>query len=79
MNEFEGFLRADTVSMVNRHCARTGTDHGKAWRRLRERLTRLTGYAPPRSAKNKIAAIQEAGYLKLFVSVRRIASLTVVV
>jgi hypothetical protein len=66
MNEFEAFLRADTVSMVNRHCSRTGTDYGEAWRRLRDRLTRLTGYKVPKTAKNKIAAIQDAGYLELF-------------
>jgi hypothetical protein len=66
MNEYEAFLRHDTVNMVNRHCARTGTDYGEAWHRLRSRLTHLTGYAPPKSAKNKIAAIQEAGHLELF-------------
>jgi hypothetical protein len=66
MNEYEAFLRADTVSMVNRHCARTGTDYGEAWHKLRSRLTHLTDYAPPKSAKNKIAAIQEAGHLELF-------------
>lgn len=66
MNEYEAFLRADTVSMVNRHCARTGTDYGEARHKLRSRLTQLTGYAPPKKAKNKIAAIQEAGHLELF-------------
>jgi hypothetical protein len=66
VNEYEAFLRTDTVKMVNRHCSRTGTDYGEAWHRLRSRLTHLTGYAPPKSAKNKIAAIQEAGHLELF-------------
>lgn len=66
MNEYEAFLRYDTVKMVNRHCARTGTAYGEAWHRLRSRLTHLTGYAPPAKAKNKIAAIQAAGHLELF-------------
>jgi hypothetical protein len=52
--------------MVNWHCSRTGTGNAEAWRRLRAKLTRLTGYKVPKTAKNKIAAIQETGYLELF-------------
>jgi uncharacterized protein YheU (UPF0270 family) len=66
VNLYEDFLRADTVSRVNRYVARSGVDYGEAWRRLRTRLTALTGYTAPKSAKNKIAAIHEAGHLELF-------------
>jgi hypothetical protein len=63
IHDFNEFLRDDVKGMVNAYCRKSGDPHSLAWRFLHLQLERRTGYRVPANAKNKLRAIEAAGYL----------------
>ena len=63
--------REQVRRLVNNYCHSTGQSHSLAWRMLHIKLEARTSYRVPHEAKNKLQAIEAAGYIEELLEVAK--------